>query len=301
MQRFFFFFFLLLLGTQPIYAQVLPQYFIERHPQGVAVPPIPNMVIGIDSTIYQSLVISDSLNTTAPTGRIKNIYIRTGFDAGPIWKGCVMHKIHFALGHSPLANFDTSTRLISNLTHVAWLDSLAMDTVIGGWVKIPLSLEDSAFYFDPSQNLIVSMYADSGVGYTLCVMLCSWMEPSPQHFYSIGGGKHNTNLPTKVESFMDFGFDLYPTVVEEVRNIFDVTLYPNPAQGQCHIRFSTAKPVSNCRVLVRDITGKVLLQQPYKAGSQFDCNIDVGQLAPGIYLAEIIADDEKVVRKLVVQ
>jgi len=285
-----------LLLTCVALAQVTPQYYIDYHPQGVGVPPTSDIALISDSGVIQSLCIADSFKNNPPYGRIKNVYLRTG----EFSNGCKTYKLNVSLGYTALNNVDTATRLFSNLTLVAKADSLEMGTSLGEWIKIPLRNETDSFYFDPAQNMVVSMYMDSGVVMNYCDFLCSQFAPLP--FYMLSSGKSNTMVPQKWEMFFDFGFDLYPTAIEEVSNLQNVRIFPNPANEKCTISFTVKKQISSYILSLTDITGKELRKETVDAFSNsVSKEIDVADLAKGIYFVEIRAGAERLTKKIVIE
>jgi len=285
-----------LLLTCVALAQVTPQYYIDYHPQGVGVPPTSDIALISDSGVIQSLCIADSFKNNPPYGRIKNVYLRTG----EFSNGCKTYKLNVSLGYTALNNVDTATRLFSNLTLVAKADSLEMGTSLGEWIKIPLRNETDSFYFDPAQNMVVSMYMDSGVVMNYCDFLCSQFAPLP--FYMLSSGKSNTMVPQKWEMFVDFGFDLYPTAIEEVSNLQNVRIFPNPANEKCTISFTVKKQISSYILSLTDITGKELRKETVDAfGNSVSKEIDVADLAKGIYFVEIRAGAERLTKKIVIE
>jgi len=276
-------------------AQFTPQYYADHHPQGVGVMPYPNPVF-TDHDIQQSLYAPDSFKNNPPYGRIKNVYLRTGLN----WKpSCKTYKMNVGLGYTNMTNFDTCTRLFTNVTLVAKPDSLVMGDSVGDWMQIPLSGEDS-FFFDPSQNLIVSLHEDSGVVLNYCWFLGSFSDSL--HYYWQQGLKINQNIPSLDKIRFDFGFDLYTTGIDAISNLDDLGVFPNPARGKCTVSFSVKKPVSGFSLSLKNVTGKTLIDRQYdeSPGSRFKKEIDLSLVAPGMYLLELKAGAEKITRKLLV-
>jgi len=102
--------------------------------------------------------------------------------------------------------------------------------------------------------------------------------------------------------FLDFGFDLYPTAIEEVSNLQNLGIFPNPAKKKCTISFTVRQQVSNYILSLTDITGKELKKQRINAfGSSFSKEIDVADLAKGVYFVEIRAGSERLTKKIVIE
>lgn len=292
-----------ILITLTAWSQITPQHYIEEHSNGVGNAPIFNIGFISDSGRYQSLYLSGSFSGNPPYGKIKNIYLRTG-KAGNYGPNAVSYGWNFALGYTSQTNCDSSY-FFANLTPVAHVDSLREDSVVGGWIKIPLSLENPAFYFDPNQNLVLEMYTDSGgIDYpnTYALFLCSVNSNHPGFHYSLSGSKDSL-VANPFISYADFGFDLYPTAVEDIAKLTDFTIYPSPAtSGKFTVQFNTKKPINGGTLTVSSITGKEILHEKLgKMAGSFSKTISLSEAAKGIYFVELVADGERIVRKIVVE
>lgn len=75
-------------------------------------------------------------------------------------------------------------------------------------------------------------------------------------------------------------------------------MYPNPAVNEVTIKFNTTKDVS---VDLFDINGRSVLNNNFKTqSSSFNQNIDISNLATGVYVVKIKSGDNTMFRKLVV-
>ncbi len=63
----------------------------------------------------------------------------------------------------------------------------------------------------------------------------------------------------------------------------NIWVYPNPAQDALYLRFTSATPNNQLRIIVRDLTGRILSGAAYQPAQP----IDISQLAPGMYLLEL--------------
>ncbi len=303
----------ILLLSVTSHAQLTPQHYIDRHPQGVGIAPYANPGFGgiIDSQVNQCLLILDSFTTGKPPhGRIKNIYLRTGKISSTWWKGCKSTNVKLSLGYTNLLNFDTLVQLISNLTLVAYVDTLISDTIHGGWIRIPIKPEIQ-FYIDTGKNLVLEHALDTNGSRNLagsnvigCPYYGSWYKylNDNKRYILFGTKSKATNVNTD-RYFYDFGFDLYPTGIEAISNIEDVRIYPNPAREKCVVSFAVKKQVSSYSLSLKDVTGKELITAQYNhsTGNRFSKEIDVGQLPRGLYFVELKAGGEKIIRKVVLQ
>jgi hypothetical protein len=279
---------------------------MEEHPGGVSTPPIMFYPIATDSGRYQNLYPADEFTGNPPYGRIKNIYLRTGI-YGPYGSNVTIYNVNFRLGYSNLSNLDTVNSLFTNLTLVSHVDSLTSDTVLGGWIKIPLNMENTNFYFDPNQNLILGMDVDSGgVDYAnnhYIVLLRSYRVNQTFTNYYISGLTSGSALVEKDRNYFDFGFDLYPTDVEDITKLTDFTIYPSPApSGKFTVQFNTKKTINEGTLTVSSITGKEILHEKLgKIAGSFSKTVSLSEAAKGIYFVELVADGERIVRKIVVE
>lgn len=77
------------------------------------------------------------------------------------------------------------------------------------------------------------------------------------------------------------------------------TVFPNPATGDIWVSFQHIP--KRCKISIIDMTGKVIkyFPNPKSEGNAF--KVDISAIANGIYLLEIIADEEKFQQKIVVR
>ncbi|HTM66876.1 MAG TPA: T9SS type A sorting domain-containing protein [Flavipsychrobacter sp.] len=305
---------LVLLGVT-CFAQVTPQYYIDRHPNNFSIP-IAEASITADTTMLQNLYLRDSFTTAPPPyGLVKNIYIRSGFAGGlgdtSLWKGCKATKVLLSLGFTSRYNLDTLSRMITGLTVVASVDTLTEDTAKYGWIRIPLA-ENAQFFIDTTQNIVMQFAIDSGgarripgplpMGSFGCLYLVSYFDISNTHTYSLSGGKSNSQLPGTAAYFYDFGIDLAPLGIDELQNVSDLRIYPNPSTDRFIISMAAKHMVKDAQLIVRDMTGRVVWQQQYQnIDDSFYQQLDMSAYPKGIYIAELRADGERVTRKLVLQ
>lgn len=305
---------LVLLGVT-CFAQVTPQYYIDYHPNYPTPPYADGMAILEDTAVLQNLYLRDSFTTAPPPyGRVTNIYMRTG--AGDIadsalWKGCKATKVVISLGYTNLNTFDTVTRLLTNLTVVATIDTLTEDTVRTAWIKIPVNSE-VPFFIDTTENLVMQFAIDTGghrrlpgnipPGGSGCLYWASFYSQFVQDFYDIVGGRSNSQQVGRYYAFHDFGIDLAPLGIDELQNVSDLRIYPNPSTDRFIISMAAKHMVKDAQLIVRDLTGRVVWQQQYKdIDNSFYQQLDMSAYPKGIYIAELRADGERVTRKLVLQ
>lgn len=82
----------------------------------------------------------------------------------------------------------------------------------------------------------------------------------------------------------------------------DLTLYPNPTNGRTLVTFRTSKPVKDVQLVVTDLTGRTLTRQTYDGSStEVRAEVDLSGQPRGMYFIEVLAEGEKLVKKLVVR
>ena len=101
----------------------------------------------------------------------------------------------------------------------------------------------------------------------------------------------NTQPPTGIEN-------LTP---EQTSNLSDVTLFPNPANGQFHVTFNVVKP-ADIKLRITDLQGnEVYASALNNYSGKFEKDINRPDLAKGTYVLDITAGAEKKTTKVVMQ
>jgi len=72
------------------------------------------------------------------------------------------------------------------------------------------------------------------------------------------------------------------------------SVYPNPAKNSIYV----ASNLQESQMQVYDITGKLVLNQPIQFGEN---TIDISAMAPGVYLARILANGKSQTKKILIQ
>lgn len=92
------------------------------------------------------------------------------------------------------------------------------------------------------------------------------------------------------------------TGVNTVRNVSWINVYPNPTEGKFSVSFVALKEVDAVKINVSNVTGQQIMEQQYeKTGKQFSQEFDISGIAKGVYFVEIIADNERQVKKLILR
>lgn len=90
--------------------------------------------------------------------------------------------------------------------------------------------------------------------------------------------------------------------VNNISNITQLMLYPNPTEGRFTVDFVARKPVNNVAVIVTSITGQKISEQHYSnVGKDFSKGIDLTGMSRGVYLVELKVDDERLVRRVIIK
>ncbi|WP_264553064.1 reprolysin-like metallopeptidase [Flavobacterium sp. N2038] len=79
----------------------------------------------------------------------------------------------------------------------------------------------------------------------------------------------------------------------------DFNLYPNPNKGNFNIQFKSDS-LSEIKIFVHDILGKIVYSNTYGATKQFSQNIQLPNVSSGMYLITVIDGDKRTVKKIVV-
>ncbi|KIA84874.1 reprolysin-like metallopeptidase [Flavobacterium sp. AED] len=82
--------------------------------------------------------------------------------------------------------------------------------------------------------------------------------------------------------------------------INDFVLYPNPNKGNFNIQFTSVSS-NGVKVLVHDLLGRKLFENKFESNSNFNENIQLKNVQPGLYLLTVIDGDRKEVRKIIIE
>ncbi|MBQ0787683.1 MAG: T9SS type A sorting domain-containing protein [Oceanihabitans sp.] len=85
-----------------------------------------------------------------------------------------------------------------------------------------------------------------------------------------------------------------PSLSVASQNELTFNIYPNPAKNRIYV----ASNLQESQIQVYDITGKLVLKTQMQFGENA---LDISAMAPGVYLARILADGKSQTKKLIIQ
>jgi uncharacterized delta-60 repeat protein len=91
-----------------------------------------------------------------------------------------------------------------------------------------------------------------------------------------------------------------PTGMAEAAKGLEIKLYPNPSQGQFQLELASIK-AAKAELIVTDLTGKVILTKEMKASNGSISEAVELKTAKGIYLLQVKAEDQIIIRKVIVE
>lgn len=93
-----------------------------------------------------------------------------------------------------------------------------------------------------------------------------------------------------------------PTGVGNLGLLSDVALYPNPTSGRFNVVINAAAALKDLDLTISNLTGQKVAQYHYdQVGRRFTTEMDLGSQPRGVYVVELRAGNEVVVRKLIVR
>lgn len=146
-----------------------------------------------------------------------------------------------------------------------------------------IGLKNGFIYLTPEHSGIGDIF-DSG-DLSQCMGGAFHLPASSLYHY------HDDNVNI---DFFQCDFSVSTTNVSQERNI---TVYPNPSQGQFTIHIDGAGQ-GLLDIQVFDLSGKVMLQQNQVSANQ---KIDISSISPGLYLLHVRDERQSYIEKLVVQ
>jgi len=162
------------------------------------------------------------------------------------------------------------------------------------------------FTYNPSKNLVMEFYAnnfhDSTGLFQNCMGYFNTERNITNGWRSVLGHKDSAWGDADQLVFY-FGFDLIPTAsVHNINTGGNLQLYPNPNSGRFTVSFESKKVQKEVMLSVTNMVGQQVMQERYQNTSErFSKEIDLSSAGKGVYFVELKTDDERVVKKVVVQ
>ncbi|MBS1772484.1 MAG: T9SS type A sorting domain-containing protein [Bacteroidetes bacterium] len=95
---------------------------------------------------------------------------------------------------------------------------------------------------------------------------------------------------------------IFPEGVKPVGSISNLAVYPNPNDGKFMLQFNNSGDAKQVDVTISNVTGQQVFHQMYTtSGSQFSQQINLNDVAKGVYIVELNANGEKLTQKLVIR
>lgn len=230
-----------------------------------------------------------------------NIYFRISIPRAPKGTSAVYYGWRTRIGNSSLDTFKKGVdTAIQELMTIMDVDSFVVphSDSIGAWVQIPLG--NKVFNFSRTQNFVVEYAFDSSLnGFTLYNS-----APMPVNHWRYIVGSRSTMIGNAYTiKPPDFGFDIIPVGIKDADNIRSFGLFPNPSNGRFVVSFEARKPVKQVSLTASNMLGQVVFRQEYPAGgtTSFFREASLGHVPKGMYAVEVVADGERIVRRLQVE
>ena len=90
------------------------------------------------------------------------------------------------------------------------------------------------------------------------------------------------------------------TAINETKNNFSFSVYPNPANAKFQIIFSPSM-ADKLQLKITDLKGKTIYSENIYCNGEFKKEIDLGKNAKGIYFIDILCGNERRTRKIILE
>ena len=156
-------------------------------------------------------------------------------------------------------------------------------------------------YFTVVDSITIPTYAIPNVLTGMRVILNNDTGPNPQSDSACGeytSGETEDfvivfRTPTSTPVWLN---------VNPLDNITNMMVYPNPTSGKFSVKIEAQRAIQEATLTVTNVTGQQLLQKRYaKPGRKLLEEMDLSNLARGVYFVELKADNEKHIKKLIVK
>ena len=94
----------------------------------------------------------------------------------------------------------------------------------------------------------------------------------------------------------------WPTTIGNIEKLQNLQMYPNPTDGAFNISFSSAGVIKDMQISISNMAGQQVYTKSYpNTQGQFNTEINLGQIARGVYFITFIADGERMIKKMVIK
>jgi hypothetical protein len=92
------------------------------------------------------------------------------------------------------------------------------------------------------------------------------------------------------------------TGVGDINNLQNLVMYPNPSDGKFKISFTSQNAIKDLGIRISNMTGQEVYSRDYhNTSGEFSTEINLGNVARGVYFVTFIADGERMIRKMVLK
>ncbi|MGN6566531.1 MAG: GEVED domain-containing protein, partial [Flavipsychrobacter sp.] len=90
--------------------------------------------------------------------------------------------------------------------------------------------------------------------------------------------------------------------VGNISNLQDMVVYPNPTDGAFYVQFNAQSTINDLVLSVTNMTGQQVVFKNYRIiKGAFKADINLSSMSKGIYFLNLVADGQKIIRKIVVK
>jgi hypothetical protein len=172
-------------------------------------------------------------------------------------------------------------------------------TVTGNWIKFKVS---GNWMYDPEQNTVADIQHgfEGSNGFGGFHLLCS----------NVGSNRMISGTKDAVRTFaiqhpyyLDLGFDITPLGVDEHSKIVSCGIFPNPTtDGHFMVSVDAKHAVQQVVIRVSNSVGQLVYETTcHQPSSSLFKEVVLPDASPGIYFVELVADGERLTRRISVQ
>jgi hypothetical protein len=172
-------------------------------------------------------------------------------------------------------------------------------TVEGNWIKFKAS---GNWMYDPAQNTVVDIQhgIESGNNFGGFNLICSNVGAKRM----ISGTKDAVRTFSIPHSYtMDLGFDIKPLGVDEQSKLLSCGVFPNPStDGHFMVSADAKQALQQVVIRVSNSVGQLVYETTYQQpGTSLFKEVVLPNASAGIYFVELLADGERLTRRVTVQ